>query len=90
MIQDARVDKEQTLEKMKQDFEKESVRKVFEVDKEHNDLTLEKYEIDTMEKVYRQQNIRGVSINQFSGGEKEALAALLPSIGYGMAQVKTA
>lgn len=63
---------------------------MFEVEKEHNDITLAKYEIDNMEAIYRKQNIRNVSINQYAGGEKESLAALLPAIGYGMNQVRQA
>ena len=90
LIQEARIDKEQTLNKMKQDFEKEEAKKMFEVEKEHNEITLAKYEIDTMEEIYKRQNIRNISIHQFAGGDKESLAALLPAIGYGMNQVRQA
>ena len=43
---------------------------MFEVEREHNEITLAKYEIDAMEAIYRRQNIRNVCITQFAGGEK--------------------
>lgn len=43
---------------------------MFEVEKEHNEITLAKYEIDAMESIYRRQNIRNISINQYAGGDK--------------------
>ena len=55
---------------MRQDFAKEEAKKMFEVEKEHNEITLAKYEIDSIENIYRRQNIRGVSINQYAGGDK--------------------
>ena len=75
---------------MRQDYEKEEAKKLFEVDKEHNEMTLTKYQIDSMEKILKAQNLRGVSINQFSGGDKNSMAAFLPGIGFGMTQMKQA
>lgn len=58
--------REQAVSKMKQDYEIESAKKLFEVDKVHDERTLEKYQIDSLVRIYQRQNIRAVSINQYS------------------------
>lgn len=89
MIQTEQTKKEQTLSKMKQDFEIESSTKSFELDKLHNERTLEKYEIDSVTRIYQKQALRGVGINQFSSNDKESIASVLPALGFGFTQTRT-
>lgn len=86
-INEERLGNTQKLDKMRQQFEKEYEKKAFEVDKYHDDTTLTKYEIDSVERMYSGLRSNTISINQYSGGDKDTIAALLPSIGYGMSQM---
>lgn len=88
MIQGEQIKKDQTLSKLKQDFEIESFKKSFEVDRMHDDRTLEKYQIDSMTRIYQRQSLRGVAINQFSSDDKESIASVLPALGFGFTQTR--
>ena len=89
MIQTEQTKKDQTLSKIKQDFEIESSTKSFELHKLHNERTLEKYEIDSITRIYQKQSLRGVAINQFSSNDKESIASVLPALGFGFTQTRT-
>jgi len=76
---------------MKQNFELDYQRKLLEVDKLHDEKTLKKYSIDSMERIYNKLGIKEVRINQFvGGGDQSNLATILPSLGYTMNQLKSA
>jgi len=49
-----------------------------------------KYQIDSMERIYTRLGIKDIRINQFVGDNKSTLASILPTMGFGMAQMKTA
>jgi hypothetical protein len=69
----------------------EDQRKVIEVDRLHDNKTLQKYQVDAMERIYNKLGIKEVKINQFVGGsEQSGLASILPSLGFAMGQLKTA
>ena len=75
---------------MKQNFEIEYQKKLLEVDRLHDAKTLQKYQIDSMERIYNKLGIKEVRINQFVGGnEQSSLASILPSLGYTMNQLKS-
>lgn len=74
---------------MNQEFYNRQEVKDFELYKLHTPLTLQKYEIDTMERVLTSQGIRNISVNQFSGGDKESVGAVMPLLGFGAAQLRT-
>jgi len=66
-------------------------RKVIEVDRLHDARTLQKYQIDALERIYNKLGIREVKINQFVGGSEQSnLASILPSLGFAMGQLNTA
>ena len=76
---------------MKQTFELDYQKKLIDVDRLHDEKTLQKYQIDTMERIYNKLGIREVKINQFVGGEGQSnLASILPSLGFTMNQLNAA
>ena len=75
---------------MKQDFDLEYQKKLLEVDRLHDSKTLQKYQIDSMERIYNKLGIKEVKINKFVGNEQSNLASILPSLGYTMNQLKSA
>jgi hypothetical protein len=88
LLQDQeKIKNEQTVARLRQEFEIEFARKRLDLDKEHNDLTLQKYQIDATERIYTKLGIKEVKINQFTGDSKTSLAALLPQLGFASAQV---
>jgi hypothetical protein len=90
LLQDQeRIKNEQVASRLRQDFEIEYARKKLELDKEHSDLTLQKYQIDTTERIYSKLGIREIKINQFTGDSKTSLASILPQMGYAMGQLNT-
>jgi hypothetical protein len=48
---------------MKQDFDLEYQKKLLEVDMLHDSKTLQKYQIDSMERIYNKLGIKEVKIN---------------------------
>ena len=72
---------------MRQDFDKEFRKKKFELEKCHDEKTLAKYEIDSLERTYCSLRANTISVSQYTGGDKETIAALLPNLAYGMAQM---
>ena len=78
------------LRQMKQDFDLDYQKKLLEVDRLHDNKTLQKYQIDSMERIYNKLGIKEVKINQFVGGDQTSLASVLPSLGYTMNQLKSA
>ena len=78
------------IREMKQNFELEYQKKLLEVDRLHDNKTLQKYQIDSMERIYNKLGIKEVRINQFVGGNESSLASVLPSLGYTMNQLKSA
>jgi len=88
LLQDQeRIKNEQTVARLRQDFELEFARKRLDLDKEHDEKTLQKYQIDATERIYSKLAIKEVKINQFTGDSKTSLAALLPQMGFAMGQV---
>jgi len=83
---------ENTIKEIRQDYDIDYRTKLLEVDRMHDDKTLRKYQIDTMERIFKQLGVKDVRINQFVGGVDghNDLAAILPSLGYTMNQLKTA
>ncbi len=69
---------------MKQDFEIEYARKKLALEKEHNETTLLKYQIDTTERIYSKLGVKEIKINQFSGDMKTNLLELIPMMGAGL------
>lgn len=74
-----RISNEQNAARLKQDFEIEYLRKRLELDREHTPLTLQKYQIDSTERIYNRLNIKDIKINQFTGESKTNLLNLLPA-----------
>ena len=89
-IDEEKVKNNQEIERSKQDFDFEFSKRKLDLDKEHTDITLLKYQIDSTERIYNRLNVRDVRINQFSGGDKNTVAALLPHMGYAMGQLNAA
>lgn len=69
--------------------ELDMMKKRLEVDRLHDEKTLQKYQIDSMERIYNKLGIKEVKINQFVGDNKSTLASILPTLGFGMAQMRT-
>lgn len=84
-----RIKNEQNASRLRQDFELEYARKKLDLDKEHNDKTLLKYQIDATERIYSKLGIREMKINQFTGDSKTSLASILPQMGFAMGQLNT-
>jgi hypothetical protein len=61
-----------------------------DLDKLHDEKTLQKYQIDTTERIYNKLGIKEVRINQFVGDGKTNLASILPSMGYLNTQLNSA
>lgn len=53
-----RISNEQSAARLKQDFEIEYIRKRLDLDKEHTPVTLQKYQIDSTERIYGKVGIR--------------------------------
>jgi len=82
-----RIKNEQQTARLRQDFEIEYARKRLELDKEHTEKTLLKYQIDSTERTYSKLGIREIKINQFTGDSKTSLGSLLPQMGYNLNQL---
>ncbi len=85
-----RLSNSQKVEELKQDFELQFAKKKLDVDRLHDDKTLQKYQIDSMERIYNKLGIKEVRINQFVGDNKSSLASILPTMGFGAAQMRSA
>ena len=79
-----RIENQQKAAKMKQDFDIEAAKIKLELDKQHNETTLLKYQIDTTERIYSKIGMRELKINQFSGESKTNLLGLLPAMTAGL------
>jgi len=79
-----RIQNDQNSSRLKQDFEFEFARKRLDLDKEHTQLTLQKYQIDSTERIYGKIGVKEIKSNQFSGDVKTNLLGLLPAIGAGL------
>lgn len=78
------------FERKNRELELDYQRKVIEVDRLHDAKTLQKYQVDALERIYNKLGIREVKINQFVGGNEQSnLASILPSLGFAMGQLKT-
>lgn len=53
-----RIQNEQNAARMKQDFEFEYAKKKIELDKEHNETSLAKYQIDVTERIYNRIGVK--------------------------------
>ena len=53
-----KISNDQNAQRLKQDFEIEFIRKRMDLDKEHTSLTLQKYQIDSTERIYGKVGIR--------------------------------
>jgi hypothetical protein len=53
-----RIKNEQTAAKLRQEFDLEFARKRLELDKEHDEKTLLKYQIDSTERIYSKLGIK--------------------------------
>ena len=53
-----RISNDQNAQRLKQDFEIEFIRKRMDLDKEHTALTLQKYQIDSTERIYGKVGIK--------------------------------
>lgn len=84
-----RIKNDQLVAKLKQDFEFEFASKKLQLDKEHDEKTLLKYQIDSTERIYSKLGIKEIKINQFTGDSKTSLGALLPQMGFAMGQLGT-
>lgn len=56
------------FERKNRELELDYQKKVIEVDRLHDSKTLQKYQADTMERIYNKLGIKEVRINQFVGG----------------------
>ena len=79
-----RINNEQNAAKMKIEFEMENARRKLELDKEHNDTSLLKYQIDSTERIYQKIGVKEMKINQFSGDMKTNLLSLIPAMTAGL------
>lgn len=84
-----KIKNDQAVSRLRQDFEIEYARKRLELDKEYDDKTLLKYQIDSTERVYSRLGIKEIKINQFTGDSKTSLASLLPQMGFAMGQLSS-
>lgn len=83
------------MEKLRNILAKENARneaelqhtlKALELSKTHDETSLRKYQIDSMERIYNRIGVKEMSINQFSGEPNSSLASLLPTLGFASAQ----
>ena len=79
-----RIQNDQNSQRLKIDFELEYAKKRLDLDKEHTETTLNKYQIDSTERIYGKIGVREIKINQFSGDCKTNLLSLIPAIGAGL------
>ena len=78
-----RLENEQRNEREKKNFEFETAKREIELAKKHTPLTLEKYTIDSNERIYRQLKLGETRINQFVGSDDPkslSLGCLLPGL----------
>lgn len=78
-----KLENEQQNEREKKNFELETMRREIELAKKHTPLTLEKYTIDSNERIYRQLRLGETRINQFVGSDDPkslSLGCLLPGL----------
>jgi hypothetical protein len=71
---------------MRSDFENANIGKNIEIDKMHNDISLQKYTIDSTERVYKKLATREIKVSQFVGDTKNVVASLLPGLQFAIAQ----
>jgi hypothetical protein len=55
-----------------------------ELDKQHNETSLLKYQIDVTERIYQRVGVKELKINQFSGESKTNLLSLIPMMTAGL------
>ena len=82
-INQKRLENEQRNEREKKNFEFETAKREIELAKKHTPLTLEKYTIDSNERIYRQLKLGETRINQFVGSDDPkslSLGCLLPGL----------
>lgn len=78
-----RLTNEQQNERERKNFEFETAKREIQLAKQHTPLTLEKYTIDSNERIYRQLKMGETRINQFMGSEDPkslSLGCLLPGL----------
>lgn len=68
----------------------ECQRKQLELYKVYDEKTMQKYQIDSMERIYQKLGVKEIRINQFVGDGQSNLSSILPSLGYTMGQMNTA
>lgn len=74
---------------MRLDFENANVGRGIEIDKTHNEVSLQKYAIDSTERVYKKLATREIKVSQFVGDTKNVVASLLPGLQFAIAQGRT-
>jgi hypothetical protein len=57
-----------------------------QIDKEHNEISLQKYSIDATERIYKKLATREIKVSQFIGDTKNVVASLLPGLQFAIAQ----
>jgi len=83
-----KIQNEQAASNMKTDFELEISRKRLNLEKEHNEISLAKYQIDSTERIYNKIGVKELKINQFTGDMKKNLCSLLPAMASGLIPFK--
>ena len=71
---------DQKLQDIRLEFELDTMKKRLDVDRLHDTKTLQKYQIDSMERIYNKLGIKEVKINQFVGDNQSNLATILPTL----------
>ena len=71
---------DQNAAKMKIEYDMKNARIRLDLDKEHNETSLLKYQIDTTERLFQKIGLRELKINQYSGESKTDLLSLLPAM----------
>ena len=79
-----RIQNDQSATNMKTDFELQIARKRLNLEKEHNETTLAKYQIDSTERIYNRIGVKEMKINQFTGDMKTNLMSILPMMMTGL------
>lgn len=72
----------QEIDKLNQDFGLGFEEQTLNLNRDHTDVTLKKYQIDSVERIYNKLPLREIKVNQFVGeGETSSLGNLLPTMG---------
>ena len=75
---------DQNAAKMKIEYDIKNAKRRLDLDKEHNDTSLLKYQIDTTERLFNKIGLRELKINQYTGEAKTNLLSLLPAMAGGL------